>query len=162
MINHIYKGIHISGSKVLQQQDRIRELGIAAIVRVDSLDRANAQWEKSFALLDMPFNDGFAVPPIVFSKVTQFIHEQVQAEQKILVHCHMGVSRSVTMVLAYLIEHEKMSLGQAYHVVVTGRPIAYPHDALINSLVVHYRLPYTPEQIKQPFFLDSLKEKVGG
>ncbi len=157
MISHIHHGVYISGSRVLRQQDSVRELGIEAVVRVDSLDRADAQWEKSFTLLDMPFNDGFAVPPIVFNKVTAFIHQQVQAERKVLVHCHMGVSRSVTMVLAYLIEYEAMTLGEAYQVVLAGRSIAYPHNALIHSLVVHYRLPYTPEQIKEPFFLDSLK-----
>lgn len=157
MINHIYKGIHISGSRVLKQQDYIREMGIEAILRVDSLNRNDGQWEKTFALLDMPFSDGLAVPPLFFAKGTAFIHEQVQTERKMLVHCHMGVSRSVTMVLAYLIEYEKMTLAQAYKTVVTQRPIAYPHDALIHSLVVHYRLPYEAEDIKKPFFLDTLR-----
>lgn len=157
MINHIYKGIYISGSRELSRQNAVREQGIEAVLRVDSLNRAEGQWESSFILLDMPFNDGFAVAPALFHQATQFIHTQVTAGRKILVHCHMGISRSVTLVLAYLIEHEKMTLPQAYQTVVSGRAIAYPHSALLESLVEYYKLPYTHEDIQKPFFLDSLR-----
>lgn len=158
MISHIYKGIYISGSRAVREQDAVRDLGIRAVLRVDSLNRLEGQWDQSFTLLDMPFHDGFAIEPALITRATRFIHEQLQADKKVLVHCHMGVSRSVTLVLAYLIEYEKMTLPQAYRTILAGRSIAYPHSALLGSLVEHYGLPYDQADIRQPFFLDSLRE----
>lgn len=47
-------------------------------------------------------------------------------EARVLVHCAAGVSRSVTMVLAYLISRERMSLRQAVSHVFKLRPIISP------------------------------------
>ena len=38
----------------------------------------------------------------------------VQAERPVLVHCFMGASRSVAVVLAYLCWHKGMALDKAY------------------------------------------------
>lgn len=43
-----------------------------------------------------------------FDTAINFIHESLK-ETNILVHCMAGVSRSVTLVLAYLIKHKGMA-----------------------------------------------------
>jgi protein-tyrosine phosphatase len=41
--------------------------------------------------------------------------------KNVLVHCHMGISRSATMVLAFLMEHFRMNLNEAYQHTVAIR-----------------------------------------
>ncbi|XP_007520424.1 dual specificity protein phosphatase 13A [Erinaceus europaeus] len=54
-----------------------------------------------------------------FSSAADFIHQALSTPgAKVLVHCVVGVSRSATLVLAYLMLHQQLSLRQA---VVTVR-----------------------------------------
>jgi protein-tyrosine phosphatase len=55
-----------------------------------------------------------------FETATNFIHQSRQ-ETNILVHCMAGVSRSVTLVLAYLMKHMGMNYHQAYSLVQRNR-----------------------------------------
>ena len=46
---------------------------------------------------------------------------------KVLVHCAMGVSRSVALVMGYLIIHHRMASWEALATIVKSRPHAFPH-----------------------------------
>ena len=159
MIDHIYNSIYQSGRTALLHMDEVRELGIRAVLRLDHkpfFSFPPAQWAEDFTLLHLPFNDGEGVPPGYFERAMGFVHEQITAGNRILIHCQMGVSRATTMTMAYLIEYEGMSLPQAFACVKHSRPIVYPHPVLLRSLVEYYHLPYTPQQIGQTDFLGKL------
>jgi predicted protein tyrosine phosphatase len=51
-----------------------------------------------------------------------------------LVHCYAGRSRSVTVVLAYLIKYHNMLLSDALHHVASLRPGVFPNTGFINQL----------------------------
>lgn len=53
---------------------------------------------------------------------------------KVLVHCIMGVSRSSTLVLAYLMLHQRFTLRAAIHHVIQRRPI-YPNRNFLGLLL---------------------------
>ncbi len=57
-----------------------------------------------------------------FNQSINFIHDCLQ-KTNILVHCLAGVSRSVSLVLAYLIKHKNMSYEVAYQTVKSKRKI---------------------------------------
>lgn len=65
---------------------------------------------------------------------TAFIHEARRSHKKVMVHCSMGISRSAAVVIAYLMQHEKMSLRQAWDRVRERRGIARPNAGLIRLL----------------------------
>lgn len=61
------------------------------------------------AALDFPsFKIG-----LYFEETTNFIHDALKNGGKILIHCQVGVSRSATIVLAYLMMKRKMSAIEA-------------------------------------------------
>jgi hypothetical protein len=51
-----------------------------------------------------------------------------------MVHCLAGVSRSVSLVLAYLVKHCGMAYRQAYDLVKARRKIIHPNDGFIEQL----------------------------
>jgi hypothetical protein len=55
-------------------------------------------------------------------------------QQNILIHCREGVSRSATIVIAYLIATYGMSSGSAYFVVKASRGKVEPNVAFMNQL----------------------------
>mmetsp|Transcript_18572 Transcript_18572/g.45626 ORF Transcript_18572/g.45626 Transcript_18572/m.45626 type:complete len:242 (+) Transcript_18572:201-926(+) len=68
-----------------------------------------------------------------FAETSPFIREGI-AKGGCFVHCMMGVSRSTTMVVAYLMDTEKMSLDQAMKAVSTARRIAQPNTTFRQQL----------------------------
>lgn len=64
----------------------------------------------------------------------QVIAEAEEAGGKILVHCHEGKSRSVSVCLAYLISRQ-MPLADALAYVKSKRPIARPNAGFLRQLM---------------------------
>lgn len=54
---------------------------------------------------------------------------------KVLVHCHEGRSRSVTMCLAYFITRERMPLADALSFIQVHRPEAQPNAGFLRQLM---------------------------
>lgn len=156
----VYENLYVGSLGALDKQDEVREEGISAIVRLDTLSRDRGQWDDDFTLLDIPFMDGDSIPDDLISKVTRFIHEQIEADKSVLVHCAMGMSRSVSLLMAYLIEYEGMSLAEAFGTVREGRNEAYPHENLLISLIEYYDLPYDTTRVQNPRFLADLLSDV--
>jgi|LakMenEpi03Aug12_release.lakeMendotaPanAssembly.Ray.scaffolds.fasta_scaffold3454276_1 dual specificity MAP kinase phosphatase len=52
-----------------------------------------------------------------FEEITALINQYRLSKLNIFVHCHMGISRSCTIVIAYLLRYENMSYKQAFDLV---------------------------------------------
>ncbi|KAI5944286.1 Dual specificity protein phosphatase 13 isoform A [Manis javanica] len=69
-----------------------------------------------------------------FSSAADFIHRALSTPgAKVLVHCVVGVSRSATLVLAYLMLHQQLSLRQAV-VTVRQRRWVFPNRGFLHQL----------------------------
>jgi hypothetical protein len=75
-----------------------------------------------------------------FDQAADIIHDVLSAKESILVHCRCGVSRSVTLVCAYLIKYHKMSHEEAIHTIQRVRPCANPIPSFRNQLRSYYNL----------------------
>ncbi|XP_017975696.1 PREDICTED: dual specificity protein phosphatase 1B isoform X2 [Theobroma cacao] len=69
-----------------------------------------------------------------FDECFSFIDEAKRLGGGVLVHCFMGISRSVTMVVAYLMKKHGMSFSQALEHVKRRRPQASPNSGFILQL----------------------------
>ncbi len=54
---------------------------------------------------------------LIFNKVTTFIHDSIENGDKVLVHCQAGISRSATVVIAYIMRSKRYSLQDAFNFV---------------------------------------------
>ena len=64
----------------------------------------------------------------------KFVDQAMEQKQKILVHCMAGQSRSASMVLAYLITKQGMTLSDALMAVRQKRPSVMPNPGFIKNL----------------------------
>lgn len=72
--------------------------------------------------------------------VTSFIHSLISKGNNVLVHCRAGVSRSASVVIAYLIRYYGMTPRDAYSYVKNRRPIINPNPGFIRQLNHYFSL----------------------
>lgn len=63
------------------------------------------------------------------------LFEIIDKSPSVLVHCGMGISRSATVVLAYLMYSQKMYLDDAVKFVLKSRLCIFPNDGFIVQLI---------------------------
>jgi len=71
-----------------------------------------------------------------FEATTKVISSAVNKSERVLVHCHKGVSRSSSIVLAYLISKSGlgMTMSEASRLVKSSRQVAKPNLGFIKQL----------------------------
>ena len=69
-----------------------------------------------------------------FSAAFSFINEAINTKSNILIHCAMGVSRSSSIVIAYLMKYQRMSFQDAYWYVKKRRSIIFPNFGFMTQL----------------------------
>jgi len=63
------------------------------------------------------------------------VHEVRSAGGVALIHCALGISRSVTICLAYLVKYEGRTLREAYFELKKKRPIIRPNEGFWRQLI---------------------------
>lgn len=69
-----------------------------------------------------------------FEECGYFIEKNLRDGHSVLVHCNAGISRSSTVIIAYLIRYQHMSLQKAMHLVRENRPVAQPNPGFMSQL----------------------------
>ncbi|KAK9812886.1 hypothetical protein WJX72_005260 [[Myrmecia] bisecta] len=69
-----------------------------------------------------------------FPSCLRFISEGLAGGGRVLVHCVAGVSRSATIVTAYLMQTEHLTSDQAISALQAKHPIACPNDGFLEQL----------------------------
>ncbi|KAH6567481.1 hypothetical protein BASA62_006111 [Batrachochytrium salamandrivorans] len=84
---------------------------------------------------DFPIMDSPTVNiRFLFEETTTIIEAARLGGESVLVHCHAGVSRSSTIVLAYMIKYMKMPLDVAWNTAYKIRPIIRPNSGFAEAL----------------------------
>ena len=70
-----------------------------------------------------------------FDETYKFIKEAKDQNGTVLVHCKMGMSRSASSVIAFLMKEYGMNNEEALEKVKKARPIVQPNDSFARQLV---------------------------
>uniref|UniRef100_A0A6P4F4I7 protein-tyrosine-phosphatase n=1 Tax=Drosophila rhopaloa TaxID=1041015 RepID=A0A6P4F4I7_DRORH len=95
------------------------------------------EFEKSGVIkyLQIPITDHYSQDLAMhFPDAIQFIEEARSANSAVLVHCLAGVSRSVTVTLAYLMHTRGLSLNDAFTMVRDRKPDVSPNFHFMQQL----------------------------
>ncbi|TFK23533.1 phosphatases II [Coprinopsis marcescibilis] len=80
-------------------------------------------------------------------KACAFVQDAVDANGRVLVHCVMGVSRSVTVVAAYLMKTRKMGVQEVLCLLKQRRPQVHPNYGFIKQLESFEKCKYGPTPV---------------
>ena len=94
---------------------------------------------KFMQMADMPREDLLTS----FNDSNQFIEEALESGGKILVHCYFGVSRSATLVIAFMMKKYNLAFNKAYEAVKNKRRFACPNPGFIAQLQLYEDMGYT-------------------
>jgi protein-tyrosine phosphatase len=91
-----------------------------------------------------------------FDETYDYIENARAVNSKILVHCFMGMSRSATIVIAYLMKHKRWNLKVAYRYVREQRPILDLNVGFMYQLIEYEKtllgtsslgkIPFSPKR----------------
>ncbi|HEC23915.1 MAG TPA: hypothetical protein ENI95_13455 [Chloroflexi bacterium] len=139
MLDQVTESLFIGDLRTASAPEKLKELGITSVLK---LYESPPEWPEGFILDDSPIPDGRPVSGRRLDEFIGFITREIGAGRKVLVVCAAGISRSATVVLAYLVS-QGMSLPEAYRHLRKCHPRADPHPALWESLIRYFNLHYT-------------------
>jgi protein-tyrosine phosphatase len=71
---------------------------------------------------------------VYFDHIADKMHDHVTRGGRVMIHCLLGVSRSTSLLLAYLMKHKNMSLNSAYDHVSARRSVVRPNPGFWRQL----------------------------
>ena len=78
-----------------------------------------------------------------FPETNEFIARAQDANENVLVHCHAGISRSTTIVLAFLMNKYQMTYESALEMVRERRPRIHPNRGFVDQLKLYQEMGFT-------------------
>ncbi len=85
------------------------------------------------------------------------MHGIYEKKERCLVHCAAGVSRSATIVLAYLMKYHHNTLKEAFYFLIEKRPQIWPNEGFLlqllryeTELIRSRELPKNQDQLTIP------------
>jgi len=149
--NQIIPGLYLGSLDDALQNIKMQARGITHILTI--AQGVKPAFPDDFRYYVISLADSESVDLLsYFSAVFQFITEAI-SKGSVLVHCMAGISRSATLVIAYLMAHEKKTFYQAVELVTTKRPCVSPNSGFIAQLKLFEKLgcsinPLNPDLIK--------------
>eukprot|EP01064_Diplonema_japonicum_P037235 TRINITY_DN866_c1_g1_i3.p1 TRINITY_DN866_c1_g1~~TRINITY_DN866_c1_g1_i3.p1 ORF type:complete len:270 (+),score=33.83 TRINITY_DN866_c1_g1_i3:96-812(+) len=125
--------LYLGGVKDAEDQMMIRKKGITHVV--DLTTESNAvRWQGvTYLSINVEDHSDQLISPH-FAKITAFIENARTNNSSTLVHCRMGVSRSATAVIAYLIQTLSIPFVLARDIVRQHRPSINPNMGFVAAL----------------------------
>lgn len=68
-------------------------------------------------------------------RLTQIIHQAELGKRRVLVHCQCGVSRSASLIVAYIMRYQSLALNEAYNMLKSVATDISPNMSLIFQLM---------------------------
>ncbi len=127
---------------------------IRGILKVDSILSITQRAEENYQdfrgehmhimLDDLPT----ATIDVHFDRANAFIDSQLSRGKNLIVHCMAGISRSVSLVMSYLMHKYALSYEQALGLIRKTRPIACPNEGFRRQLLKKYNYTGLGEIVK--------------
>jgi len=130
--------LYLSGCSPVTS-DNLESLGITAVVCALSESEERRMMpnrvlpekiKKHYVrLIDAEFSDISAH----FDSASRFIDEQLRNNGRVLVHCAAGISRSCTLMLAYLLRYRNYDLRTAFNLIKKNRRVVRPNNDFLKN-----------------------------
>ena len=133
--------LFIGGLRALDRPDLLEEAKITHILSVLEFDYCDYEEFGKYDRLLIQVEDHPRENILGhLSQCNDFLDRALAGGGNVLVHCAMGVSRSATVVCAYLMYKQSLSPEEALRIVREARPLCNPNDGFMEQLDVYHRM----------------------
>lgn len=147
-MDKITDGVYIGPLQALNDVEELKSHGITGIISLVKEDVPDMATNGGFQQLQVQIDDDEDQDIMqYFGQTNKFIEGILASGNSVLVHCVAGVSRSVTIVCAYLLHRaytssssdrsEKLSVDDAISTITKIRPSAGPNDGFLEQLEIY-------------------------
>ncbi|XP_019633944.1 PREDICTED: dual specificity protein phosphatase 7-like [Branchiostoma belcheri] len=133
--------LYLGTAKDAANLDSLRKYGITHILNVTPNLPNKFEGSETFTYKQIPISDHWSQNlSQFFPDAISFIEEARQKKTAVLVHCLAGVSRSVTVTVAYLMQKLNLSLNDAYDYVKQRKSNISPNFNFMGQLLDFERM----------------------
>lgn len=133
-MTHIIDGLYIGSESNAKNLEELSTEQIRNIVNVTS--HVPLYHSEQFQYCHLPADDTQKQNLLeYFDRAYSFIHQAIEKNEKVLVHCVAGISRSPAIVIGFLMRYAKMSMNDAYDFVKRKRAIVSPNLNFMGQLL---------------------------
>ncbi|XP_010210963.1 PREDICTED: dual specificity protein phosphatase 13 isoform B-like [Tinamus guttatus] len=139
-VDEVWPNLYVGDLYVARDKAQLSRMGISHVVdaaagrfHIDTGPKFYKDLPADYYGIEAEDNPNFNLS-IYFYPVARYIRAALKTPRgKVLVHCAMGISRSATLVLAFLMICEEMSLADAIRTVRTHRGVC-PNSGFLRQL----------------------------
>lgn len=136
--------LYLSGAAFAAQHERMRALGITAVVNLTDEDFGHAN--AGFHELRLNLQDAEEVPGGAISTFLMMMTSWASTDEVVLIHCHGGISRTAAFAIAWRMCQRgctadsdlRYEWSRAEDEVGAVRPIIMPHYLLKRSVLQYF------------------------
>ncbi|CAF0846453.1 unnamed protein product [Rotaria sp. Silwood1] len=133
-MTHIIDGLYIGSESNAKNLEELSSEQIRCIVNVTS--HVPLYHSEQFQYCHLPADDTQRQNLLeYFDTAYSFIHNAIENNEKVLVHCVAGISRSPAIVIGFLMRYAKMNMNDAYDFVKRKRSIVAPNLNFMGQLL---------------------------
>ena len=148
-MDEIIDNLYLGSFEGAQNIYKIKDLGIKKVLSI--LDLFWPEYKEP----DNITHKKLTIPDIGRKNIIKYFGECfdfIKGEDKVLVHCSQGASRSATIVIAYLMWSKKMPYKEALEFVKKKRSIVWPNFGFKDQLEL-----FEKELIDKNYDIDKIK-----
>ena len=132
----VSRKLFLSDVVIAEKKWYLRKVGVTHVVNA-SQEADAFPHEYKYLHIDIADNED-ADMARYFVKCNAFIADAIAEGGVVLVHCRAGISRSATLVIAFLCGRRNMTLKDAVCWVRERRPIIWPNDGFLKQLLSQF------------------------
>ncbi|XP_066305279.1 dual specificity protein phosphatase 3-like isoform X6 [Branchiostoma lanceolatum] len=133
--NEVFQNVMVGDESIAQDVSKLKSLGVTHVLNAahGAIDVSKEYEKVGIEYLGVPADD---VPTYNlkqhFEPAAAFINNAVK-KGKVLVHCHVGYSRSPTLVAAYLMLYQELTAQESI-TLIRGKRFIGPNDGFLRQL----------------------------
>ncbi|GBG31980.1 Dual specificity protein phosphatase [Hondaea fermentalgiana] len=146
----IYPWLSVSGDWVARNKEVLHEAGVTHILNMAHTVCKNYHQdtgEFDYLALEVIDSANESILPFLLEAI-MYIEKARTSSGSCFVHCHMGVSRSCTVVIAYMMWKDGATFEEAFDVVKAKRPVCNPNAGFVAQLMEFQR--YLRQEPRKP------------
>ena len=134
IIDRIIEGLYLGNEEAASNLNLLKSNGITHILIAGNF--MPAVFPHHFKYKQIHISDTLRENILkYFDETYSFIDDAISSSGRILVHCHMSISRSPTVVIAYIMKKLNLSLKKAAYKVRKAHPLTNPNPAFLRQLL---------------------------